>query len=189
MIKHEAIVWSSENRWKVQEERVYKVAKVSAGDENLEPEVVSVDVDRIINHQGAAGIDRQQVMAACAQAETHPRTEAARQNGFPQRGFHPAWAGLASAVALGKLDFHHSYFGTESGHPGDTIAPIFAEAQNHACLRAEPRACSRDILSYEIKVNRRKRSASSSITSIMSVNWHRGCCWHWRGAQSAHGGA
>jgi 2-methylcitrate dehydratase len=135
MIEHDVTVWRSAELRAKHEELAYKIAEVAADRVALEPDVMGVVIDRIIDNYGVAiaSVDRRPVMAARAQAEAHPCETGAQLIGVPGRSFHPAWAGWANAVAVRELDFHDSFFGLESGHPGDAIAPILAVAQHMGC--------------------------------------------------------
>lgn len=187
MVNHEVKFWRSPERWKRQVELAYKIVEVSADDAPVEPEVVSVINDCIIDNQGATGIDRRQVMAMCAQAETRPHTKGVRLIGVPERGFHSAWVGLASAVSVQELELDN-FFGTELGHSGETIAPILALAQNMHCAGLDLARAVETSYVMKSRLITARGSASSSITSIMSAIWHRSCCRHWRDTQANHGG-
>ena len=77
-----------------------------------------------------AAINRAPVAAARAQALAHPREGGATLFGLGSRvRVHAQWAAWANAVAVRELDFHDTFLAREFGHPGDSIAPLVAVAQ------------------------------------------------------------
>lgn len=154
MKEHLVKVWKSNEKHAREEELAYKIAQMAADEVDTLPEVEETVIDRIIDNYGVAvaSLDRLPVEIARAQALAHPvASRGAALMGMLKGRFHPAWAGWANAVAVRELDFHDNIFGTESGHPGDAIAPILAVGQHMGVSGAD---LIRGIAtSYEVQVN------------------------------------
>ena len=132
MIEHDVKVYPSRIPLAKEDQLAFKIAAMASDPVPVEPAVVDVIIDRIIDNMGVAvaSLDRHPVLVANAQAQAHPRRPGATLVGLPpENTFGAAWAGWANAVAVRELDFHDSFFGIESGHPGDNIAPLIAVAQ------------------------------------------------------------
>lgn len=132
MIEHDVRVFPSSKSPPKEEQLAYKIAEMAADLVPTEDAVAAMVVDRIIDNYGVAvaALDREPVLVARAQAEARPRRPGATLIGMPAAlTVDAAWGGWANAVAVRELDFHDSFFGLESGHPGDNIAPLLAVAQ------------------------------------------------------------
>lgn len=154
MQEHLVKVWKSNEKHPREEELAYKIAAMAADEVDTLPEVEAMVIDRLIDNYGVAiaSLDRHPVEIARAQALAHPSSRrGGALMGIQGTRYHPAWAGWANAVAVRELDFHDNIFGTESGHPGDAIAPILAVAQH---MGVSGKDLIRGIAtSYEVQVN------------------------------------
>lgn len=87
---------------------------------------------RVIDNAGVAlaAINRAPVAAARAMALAHPRAGGATLFGLdPAQTVHAEWAAWANATAVRELDFHDTFLAADYAHPGDSIAPLIAVAQ------------------------------------------------------------
>lgn len=154
MIEHEVKVYPSRVPLPQSEQLAYKIAQVACDPAPVDPAVAETVIDRLIDNFGVAiaSLDRHPVMVARAQARAFPKVGGATVVGLPrQQRFQANWAGWANAVAVRELDFHDSFFGMESGHPGDNIAPILAVAQQTG--RTGPELIDAIATAYEIQVD------------------------------------
>jgi 2-methylcitrate dehydratase len=115
------------------EQLAWKIAEVAADPVAVEPEVVEMIGNRIIDNAAvaAASLARRPVASARAQAVAHPFQPGATVFGLPlERRVSPEWAAWANGVAVRELDFHDTYLAADYSHPGDNIPPILAVAQH-----------------------------------------------------------
>ncbi len=115
------------------EQLAWKIAEVAADPVAVEPEVVEMIGNRIIDNAAvaAASLARRPVASARAQAVAHPFQPGATVFGLPlDRRVSPEWAAWANGVAVRELDFHDTYLAADYSHPGDNIPPILAVAQH-----------------------------------------------------------
>jgi 2-methylcitrate dehydratase len=132
---HEVRVWPSAAPPPREQQLAWRIAEVAA--ERVPPDAPVVDmvINRMIDVVAVAlaAFDRHPVASARAQALAHPRAGGATVLAMPsQRLVACEWAAWANAAAVRELDFHDNFFAAESAHPGDTIAPILAVAQQCA---------------------------------------------------------
>lgn len=154
MIEHEVRVHPSKARLSKENQLAYKIAQVACDPAPVDPDAAQTVIDRLIDNYGVAiaALDRYPVSVARAQAQAFARSKGATVIGLPSdQRFHANWAGWANAVAVRELDFHDSFFGLESGHPGDSIAPLLAVAQQTGRTGAE--LIDAVITAYEIQVD------------------------------------
>jgi 2-methylcitrate dehydratase len=132
----------------------WKIAEVAADPVAVEPAVIEMIGNRIIDNAAvaAASLARRPVASARAQADAHPFRPGATVFGLPQqRRLSPEWAAWANGVAVRELDFHDTYLAADYSHPGDNIPPVLAVAQ-HCSLDGS--ALIRGIATgYEIQVD------------------------------------
>jgi 2-methylcitrate dehydratase len=144
---------SSENLARA-DQLAWKIAEVASDPVTVEPEVIEMIGNRIIDNAAvaAASIARRRVASARAQAVAHPLAPGATIFGLPQRQrVSPEWAAWANGVAVRELDFHDTFLAADYSHPGDNIPPILAAAQH--CGR-DGAALVRGIATgYEIQVD------------------------------------
>ncbi|PPQ42339.1 MmgE/PrpD family protein [Rhodopseudomonas palustris] len=115
------------------EQLAWKIAEVAADPVAVEPEVVEMIGNRIIDNAAvaAASIARRPVASARAQAMAHPYRAGATVFGLAlDRRVSPEWAAWANGVAVRELDFHDTYLAADYSHPGDNIPSILAVAQH-----------------------------------------------------------
>ena len=87
---------------------------------------------RVIDNAGVAlaAINRKPVAAARAMALANPRSNGATLFGLgPELTVAAEWAAWANATAVRELDFHDTFLAADYAHPGDSIAPLIAVAQ------------------------------------------------------------
>lgn len=111
----------------------WKIAEVAADPVAVEPDVIEMIGNRIIDNAAvaAASLARRPVASARAQANAHPFKPGATVFGLSQhRRLSPEWAAWANGVAVRELDFHDTYLAADYSHPGDNIPPILAVAQH-----------------------------------------------------------
>jgi len=111
----------------------WKIAEVATDPVAVEPQVIEMIGNRIIDNASvaAASLARPPVASARDQAAAHPFQPGATLFGLPQnRRLSPEWAAWANGVAVRELDFHDTYLAADYSHPGDNIPPILAVAQH-----------------------------------------------------------
>lgn len=134
MIKHSVRVHRSEENLQRADQLAWKMAEVAVDPVAVEPEVEEMIINRIIDNASVAiaSLNRGPIIAARAQATTHPAT--AGGTGAQIFGidgaFSPEWTAWANGVAVRELDYHDTFLAAEYSHPGDNIPPILAVAQH-----------------------------------------------------------
>jgi 2-methylcitrate dehydratase len=135
----------------------WRIAEVAADPVEVEPEVVEMIVNRVIDNAAvaAASLTRAPIAAARAQALSHPiSTGGVGSTVFGcalEERTSPEWAAWANGVAVRELDYHDTFLAAEYSHPGDNIPPIVAVAQHAG---ADGRALVRAIATgYEIQMD------------------------------------
>jgi len=111
----------------------WKIAEVAADSVAVEPAVVEMIGNRIIDNAAvaAASVSRRPVASARTQAMAHSFAPGATVFGLPQqKRISPEWAAWANGVAVRELDFHDTFLAAEYSHPGDNIPPVLAVAQH-----------------------------------------------------------
>jgi 2-methylcitrate dehydratase len=107
-----------------------KIADVATDPVPVEPDVAAMLANRIIDNAAvsAAAVLRRPVTVARRQALAHRAAHGARV--FGVGGTYSAeWAAWANGVAVRELDFHDTFLAAEYAHPGDSIPPLVAVAQ------------------------------------------------------------
>lgn len=146
-VNHHVRVYRSEEELPREEQLAWKIAQVAVDPVEVEPEVVDMIINRIIDNASvaAASLTRAPINAARAQAFSHPVSTGGRGAtvfGCPlDQRTSPEWAAWANGVAVRELDYHDTFLAAEYSHPGDNIPPIVAVAQHvgsdgHALVRA-----------------------------------------------------
>lgn len=112
----------------------WKIAAIAATDAPFDDAAMQMVGNRIIDNAAVAlaALNRTPVVNArrLALGYPHPGGGGASLFGLPvDRTFHCEWAALANGVAVRELDFHDCYLAADYSHPGDTIPPVLAAAQ------------------------------------------------------------
>ncbi|MCH7535690.1 MAG: MmgE/PrpD family protein [Bacteroidetes bacterium] len=153
MIAHKVRVYRSEEVLKKEDQLAYKLAAVAIDDAPIDNDVVDMVINRIIDNASVAiaSFTRTPVSNARDQAIAHPRENGATIFGLPdQERFHAEWAAWANGTAVRELDYHDTFLAADYAHPGDSIPPVLAVAQQ---LSKNGKELIRGIVSaYEIHV-------------------------------------
>jgi 2-methylcitrate dehydratase len=131
MIRHEVRVHPSATPLPRERQLAWKLAELAT--------VPAIDADtaemvaaRVIDNAAVAlaAINRKPVAAARAMALANPRAGGATLFGLdPAATVAAEWAAWANATAVRELDFHDTFLAADYAHPGDSIAPLIALAQ------------------------------------------------------------
>ena len=164
MIAHRVGVHPSSTRLPREQQLAWKLAQLAANQAPLCDAALEVARCRVVDNAAVAlaAINRAPVAAARAQALAHPRAGGATLYGLGQdTRVHAQWAAWANAVAVRELDFHDTFLAEEFGHPGDSIAPLLAVAQQCDCDGAS--LLRGIIVAYEVHVNLMKAISFASL--------------------------
>ncbi|MPZ10863.1 MAG: MmgE/PrpD family protein [Kiloniellaceae bacterium] len=151
---HDVRVQRPGNRLAKEVQLAWKIAAAAADPAPLDDAAAAMAVNRIIDDHAVAlaAINRAPVVAARGQALAHPRLGGATLLGVPaDRRFDCSWAAYANATAIRELDFNDSFFAEDSSHPGDTIAPLIAVAQQKNLAGAD--LLRGIVTAYEVQVD------------------------------------
>lgn len=154
MRNHQVRVHSSKDNLAKADQLAWKIAGVASDPVAVEPAVVEMIGNRIIDNAAvaAASLARRPVASARAQAQAHPFHPGATVFGFAQaQRMSPEWAAWANGVAVRELDFHDTFLAADYSHPGDNIPPILAVAQH--CGLDGPALLRGVATAYEIQVD------------------------------------
>ncbi len=154
MIIHDVKVHPEADRLPREGQLAWKIASVAADPVAVEPAVIDMIINRIIDNASVAiaAINRGPVTSARGQALAHPRDGGATVFGAPHGvRVHAEWAAWANGTAVRELDYHDTFLAADYSHPGDNIPPILATAQQlgkngHDLIRGLATG-------YEIQVN------------------------------------
>jgi 2-methylcitrate dehydratase len=136
------------------EQLAWKLAAMAADASPIDPAAAEMVINRIIDNAAVAlaAINRPPAASARAQALAFPRAGGATLFGVrSNQRFDCLWAAWANSTAVRELDFHDNFFAEESSHPGDTIAPLVAVAQQ--CGLAGGDLIRGILTAYEIQVD------------------------------------
>jgi 2-methylcitrate dehydratase len=151
---HSVRTYKSAEHLERADQLAWKIAEVAADPVAVEPAVVEMIGNRIIDNASvaAASLARRPVVSAREQAQAHPFAPGATIFGLAtDKRVSPEWAAWANGVAVRELDFHDTFLAADYSHPGDNIPPILAVAQ-HANLSGADLV--RGLATgYEIQVN------------------------------------
>ena len=132
MITHDVRVHPEQDRLPREQQLAWKIAAVAADPVAVEPAVVDMIVNRVIDNAAVAmaSVNRHPVVSARTQALAHPRPGGATVFGCPPDvRVHAEWAAWANGTAVRELDYHDTFLAADYSHPGDNIPPILAVAQ------------------------------------------------------------
>ncbi|CCG08630.1 MmgE/PrpD family protein [Pararhodospirillum photometricum] len=154
MILHTVRPVRSEEGLPRDQQLAWKMAEVAADPTPVEPEVVEMIINRVIDNAAVAvaSLARRPVINARAQAVAHRTAPGATVFGLPSSTrVTPAWAAWANGVAVRELDYHDTFLAADYSHPGDNIPPVLAVAQH--CGRSGNDLVRGLATAYEIQVN------------------------------------
>lgn len=154
MKEHLVKVYPSKVPLAKEDQLAYKIASIASDPVAVEPSVVEMIGNRIIDNASVAiaAINRTPVANARTQALAHPRSTGATLFGLPSsQRFDAEWATWANGTAVRELDFHDTFLAADYSHPGDNIPALLAVAQQkniggHDLVRGIATA-------YEVHVN------------------------------------
>ncbi len=154
MKSHSVRTYKSAEHLQRADQLAWKIAEVAADPVAVEPAVVEMIGNRIIDNASvaAASLARHPVVSAREQAQAHPFSPGATIFGLAtDKRVSPEWAAWANGVAVRELDFHDTFLAADYSHPGDNIPPILAVAQHTGLSGAD---LVRGLATgYEIQVN------------------------------------
>lgn len=137
-----------------EEQLAWKIAAAACDPVPVDPDVVEMIGNRIIDNAAvaAASLARHPVAAARAQALAHVFRPGATVFGLHQsHRISPEWAAWANGVAVRELDFHDTFLAADYSHPADNIPPVLAVAQH--CGRSGADLVRGIAAAYEIQVS------------------------------------
>jgi len=156
-VTHRVRVYRSEEQLPREDQLAYKIAQVAADPVAVEPDVVDMIINRVIDNAAvaAASLTRAPVSAAREQALAHGVSRGGAGSTVFGVGSDtrtsPEWAAWANGVAVRELDYHDTFLAADYSHPGDNIPPILAVAQH---VGADGAALVRGIATgYEIQID------------------------------------
>ncbi len=132
MKTHRVRVHPSSDLLPREDQLAWKIAAVAAAKPALDDDVVEMIACRLVDNAAVAlaAINGKPVAAARAMALAHPREAGATLFGLPSSTrVHAEWAAWANATAVRELDFHDTFLAADYAHPGDSIQPLVAVAQ------------------------------------------------------------
>ncbi len=154
MKSHVVRTYKSSEKLARADQLAWKIAEVASDPVAVEPAVIEMLGNRIIDNAAvaAASLRRRPVASARAQSVTHPLAPGATIFGLPHRQrVSPEWAAWSNGVAVRELDFHDTFLAADYSHPGDNIPPILAVAQH--CGLDGPALIRGLATGYEIQVD------------------------------------
>lgn len=130
MKTHDVRTYKSAEHLAREDQLAWKIAEVAADPVAVEPAVIEMIGNRIIDNASvaAASLNRHPIISARAQALAH-EGKGAHIWGIRDRTFSPEWAAWANGVAVRELDYHDTFLAADYSHPGDNIPPILAVAE------------------------------------------------------------
>jgi 2-methylcitrate dehydratase len=152
--RHEVRVHPSTARLPREGQLAYALAAYAASAPEVDSDVAEMIGNRVVDNAAVAlaAIDRHPAATARAQALAHPRPGGASLFGLaPTLTVHAEWAAWANGTAVRELDFHDTFLAADYAHPGDTIPPIVAVAQQKGIDGA--RLVRAIAVAYEIHVS------------------------------------
>jgi 2-methylcitrate dehydratase len=156
-VSHHVRVYRSDEDLPRERQLAYEIARVAADPVEVEPAVVDMIINRVIDNAAvaAASLTRAPVSAARQQALDHAVSISGNGGTIfgcaNARRSSPEWAAWANGVAVRELDYHDTFLAADYSHPGDNIPPIVAVAQH---VGADGAALVRALATgYEIQID------------------------------------
>ncbi|MDB5588502.1 MAG: MmgE/PrpD [Devosia sp.] len=115
-----------------QQQLAWHIAEFAAHCGPIDADVREMIACRIVDNASVAlaAINRAPVAAARSMALAHPRKGGATLYGLDASSRVDAeWAAWANATAVRELDFHDTFLAADYSHPGDSLSPLIAVAQ------------------------------------------------------------
>jgi 2-methylcitrate dehydratase len=131
MIQHEVKVHPAASPLPREDQLAWKLASLATM-KAIDTDTAALVAARVIDNAAVAlaAINRAPVASARAMALANPREGGASLIGLPSGMTVGAeWAAWANATAVRELDFHDTFLAADYAHPGDSIAPLLAVAQ------------------------------------------------------------
>lgn len=153
MLEYVVRVSSSAAHLPREEQLAWKIAEFAAGRQPFDAAASEIACCRIVDNAAVAlaAMTRPPVACARAQAVAHLRPGGATLIGLPgETTVDCAWAAWANATAVRELDFHDTFLAADYAHPGDTIPPLIAVAQQ--CGRTGSDLLRGILVAYEVHV-------------------------------------
>ncbi|MFT6814473.1 MAG: 2-methylcitrate dehydratase [Sphingobacteriales bacterium] len=151
---HALRVYPSKENLKKEDQLAWKMAAMVTDKTPIKEDVVDMVINRVIDNASVAtaSLNRTPVANARSMAVTHPREGGATVFGRSNdRTVHAEWAAWANGTAVRELDYHDTFLAADYSHPGDSIPPIIAVAQQKGKTGEDIiRAC---VAAYEVHVN------------------------------------
>jgi 2-methylcitrate dehydratase len=151
---HSVKVYPSKAELKREDQLAWKLAAMVTDPVPVKKEVTEMVINRVIDNASVAvaSVNREPVANARSQAIAHARPGGATVFGMPNEyTVHAEWAAWANGVAVRELDYHDTFLAADYSHPGDSIPPVLAVAQQ---LGKSGKDLIRGIVaSYEVHVN------------------------------------
>lgn len=147
-------VYPSKEKLNREDQLAWKIAEIATDNAPIGEAVTDMVINRIIDNASVAiaSLNRGPVASARAMAITHPRPGGATVFGMPNsQRFSAEWATWANGTAVRELDYHDTFLAADYSHPGDSIPPILAVAQQKNKNGAE--LLKGIVTAYEVHVN------------------------------------
>ncbi|OFZ31216.1 MAG: 2-methylcitrate dehydratase [Bdellovibrionales bacterium RIFCSPHIGHO2_01_FULL_40_29] len=151
---HQVRVFPSKEKIERKDQLAWKLAELCTDTAPIKEDVVDMIINRIIDNASVAiaAANRHPVASARAMALAHPRAGGATVFGMPNdQKFSCEWTAWANGTAVRELDYHDTFLAADYSHPGDSIPPLLAVAQ-------QSNKTGKDLIrglvaAYEIHVN------------------------------------
>lgn len=132
MQTHHVRVYPSKEPLAKEDQLAWKIAAMAADAAPVDGAAADMVINRIIDNAAVAlaAINRGPVANARSQALCHGRERGATVFGAdPSVRVCAEWAAWANGTAVRELDMHDTFLAADYSHPGDTIPPTLAVAQ------------------------------------------------------------
>lgn len=144
----------SKDRLPKEKQLAWAFAEIAQANHQADEDCVEMVGNRVIDNAAVAlgAINRAPVLTARTQALAHPHENGATLFGLSsEMTFECEWASWANNVAVRELDMHDTFLAADYSHPGDTIPPILAVAQQMNKLGGD--FVLAVLTAYEIQMN------------------------------------